>query len=195
MIESITGRLAGRRVSEAVLEVGGIGVRLAIPLSTFEQLPEKGTVTLLCEMHVSDAQVRLFGFASGEEREVFRQLNRVNGIGPTVALGILSGMQVREFARAVVGGKVSDIERIRGIGPKKAQRIVVELRDSLRELAAITGGKEATEGDGASQDAVRALETLGFSRLPAETAVREALRTLPAGRPVEEILRAALKNV
>ncbi len=163
MIHYIKGELAFKSPVVAIIETMGIGWELRIPISTYEQLPELGKIcTLLTYLHISQEDVRIFGFASEAEREVFQMLTRISGIGPKVALSILSTLSISAFIRAVNSGEEGLLTRVPGIGKKSAQRLIVELRDAVHKLADHISATDVTEADNNSE-VEEALISLGFN--------------------------------
>jgi Holliday junction DNA helicase RuvA len=198
VIGRLRGELVYKRPPQLMLDVGGVGYELEAPMSTFYELPAVGGgVTLFTHLAVrEDAQV-LYGFAREQERGLFRSLLKVTGVGPRMALAILSGMEARQFAQCIELGDEGALIRIPGVGRKTAQRLIVEMRDRLDGLAASPGvpGKApapAAGEDGAQADAVSALVALGYKPTDAQRLVRAA----DAGaKTTEELIRAALKTV
>jgi Holliday junction DNA helicase RuvA len=197
MIASLEGRLAQRSPQRAVLDVGGVGYLVEIPLSTYYALPAEGQpVRLHTCLHVQQDALRLFGFATLAEKEMFLRLTSVSRIGPKVAVGILSGIGVAELRAAVLAGDVTRLARIPGVGAKSAERLVVELREKVLAIEGLEGVPAAEvrpETDELLQDALSALLNLGYRRGQAERALREA-----SGRPHGElgsILREALRKL
>ncbi|RMG31385.1 MAG: Holliday junction branch migration protein RuvA [Gammaproteobacteria bacterium] len=197
MIGFLRGRLAGRRPPTLWLEVGGVGYELEAPMTTFYELPAEGS-ELVLHTHLvvrEDAQT-LYGFLHRRDRDLFRTLIRTSGVGPRLALAILSGMPTAEFVRCVQEGEARALTRIPGIGRKTAERLVVELRDRLgtRE-AAVAAGPAAAEGAGPGGDpvseAVSALVALGYK--PQE-AGRMVQGITTEGLGTEEIIRQALQK-
>jgi Holliday junction DNA helicase RuvA len=195
----VIGRLKGTLVHKQppwlLVDVGGVGYELEAPMSTFYDLPEAGReVTLHVHHAVKEDSVALYGFLTESERRVFRDVQKVTGIGAKIALAILSGASVDEFARLVQTSDVTALTRIPGIGKKTAERIVVELRDRAADFgggtsAAISGGK-AIPMDPATEAGI-ALQQLGYK--PAEIA--RMLKEAAAGDTAEEIIRKALKSM
>jgi Holliday junction DNA helicase RuvA len=180
-----------------LVDVGGVGYELQAPMSTFSALPQTGTeVVLFAHQVVRDDAQQLFGFAQRSERDVFRQLLKVNGVGAKVALAILSGMDVTALGRCVLEGDTVRLSRLPGIGKKTAERLVMELRDRLATLPA--PGRSGAPLDGESRDvavdpateAVSALIALGLK--PPEASRRVAAIDCTA-RACEDIVRLALK--
>jgi Holliday junction DNA helicase RuvA len=195
MFDFIAGKVVERAPTHLVLDVGGVGYRFDISVNTFEALPAEGErAKVFVHLAVQDDRLRLFGFASRQEREVFRMLTSISGIGPATALTILSGVSVEEFCQAVVSEDSAYLRRIRGIGPKTAQRIVVELADTLRYLSA---DREAVLPPQAAavNDAVMALVSLGYGRRQAEKAVSRAVSELGGQTAVQELVKRALNYV
>jgi len=196
MIGRIRGTLAGKQPPTVVIETaGGLGYELEVPMSTFYALPPLGeAVTLLTHQVVREDAHLLFGFASGEEREAFRELLRVSGVGPKVALAVLSGLTVAELSQCVAAQDVKRLTRIPGIGNKTAERLLLELRGKalgtartgvIRGAGAPGTPAAATPAD----DVLHALVALGYAEREAVAACRD----LPADVAVEEGIRTALK--
>ncbi len=190
MYDYISGRLVTRKPNYCVIDANGVGYRLEIPLSTFEKLPREGPVKLLTYLKVAEDDQKLFGFASEHERDLFLQLLSVSQLGPSKAVQILSGITVAELKRALAESDVNTLKRVKGIGDKLANRLIVELRGKLPEE---TAGKES-EGSSRMQDSVGALVALGWDRSAAEGAVRRALKELGGEAPVQDLIRRSLAN-
>lgn len=193
MIGRLRGLLAHKSPPWMVVDVNGVGYELEAPMSTFYELPATGReVSLYTHYAQKEDSVSLYGFASEAERRLFRDVQRVSGIGAKIALAILSGASVEEFARLVQAGDVTALTRIPGIGKKTAERIVVELRDRAE---AIMGGAMAAPVAGAPVDpvseATEALQQLGYK--PAE-AQRMARAAQADGDAAEAIIRKALQS-
>ena len=191
MIARLEGRLAEKSPGRLVLDVNGVGYEVDIPLSTFLELPDEGKdVRLRVYTHVREEALQLFGFWSEPERVGFRLLIGISGVGPRLALAILSGVPIERFVHAVQGGDLAALRSIPGVGPKTAQRILVELRDKLDafEPSAAAGLVDGTEAATAS-----ALVNLGYARGEADKLVREALARLPESPELEVLLREALR--
>jgi len=194
MIYSLTGTLTVKEPGALVVECCGVGYRCAAPLSTVQKLPPVGEqVSVLTHMSVREDAVELFAFADKEELTCFKRLISVSGVGPRVALAILSDIPPDRFNLYVVSGDVKAITKAQGVGPKLAQRIVLELKDKV-ELAGGDGSLPAMAGGaapGGAGEAVSALAALGYT--PSEAAA--ALAGLDPALPVEELIRAALKHM
>ena len=195
MITSLTGTLLEAQPTRIVVGVNGVGYELFIPLSSFDRLPEKGErVTILTHLHVKDDSMVLYGFATEDERELFRLLLGVSRIGPKGALGVLSGISPGNFRAAVSGGDAKLLASVPGIGRKKAERLIVELRDKIDALEAKAGG-ERPEVSPAAYDATLALVSLGYRQTQAARAVRAAVARIGARCGVETLVREALKEL
>lgn len=197
MIESLHGILLSKEPVFAVIDVHGVGFGVHITLSTYESLPEKGgEVTLLTHMHVREDALQLFGFQHATERRMFRKLQSISGIGARMALNILSGVAPDELRHRVTSGDIAALTRIPGIGRKTAERIVVELRDSFAREG---GGEEAAGGGGitgARDEALLALQALGYPRNTAEKAIAAVQRTGEnAGISPSDLIKKALQQL
>ena len=193
------GRLKGMLVYKAppalMVDVGGVGYDLSAPMSTFYDLPEIGReVTLFTHYAVKEDGVALYGFLTESERRLFREVQKVTGVGAKIALAVLSGASVDDFARLVQAGDITALTRIPGIGKKTAERMVVELRDRAADftggVAVITGRGGAVPADPVAEASV-ALQQLGYK--PAE--IQKMLKQAEPGDSAEHIIRKALKSV
>ena len=199
MITYLDGVLREVLPTQVVVEVHGVGYEVLIPLSSYDRLPQPGQpVRLLTHLQVREDAHILFGFASAEERDLFRLLlTRVSGVGPKLALAVLSGMDVVRFKAAVVDSDIASIAKISGLGKKTAERIVLELKDKLGVAAAweaASADKAPSPEARAANDAVLALIALGYKQVDAAKSVREVgLKNKEAG--TEELVRLALKGL
>ncbi len=196
MIGYLRGRLGDKQPNRIVIDVHGVGYELHVPLSTFYNLGETGAeVALRVHTHVREDTLALFGFATALELQLFEHLIAVNGVGPRLALTVLSGMEPPDFIRAVRHGDVVRLTRIPGVGRKTAERIGLELKDRL--AAAGVHGAEADEpgaaDDGDRADVLSALLNLGYHRAAAERALDSARQAGAAG--FEATLRQALREL
>jgi holliday junction DNA helicase RuvA len=192
MIGQLRGRLAEKRPNQVLVDVGGVGYLVQVPLSTYAALGELHTeVTLLIHTHVREDALALYGFVSAREKHFFELLLSASGVGPTLALKILSGMNVEELVPAIRGGDLARLNRIPGVGRKTAERMVVELKDKL-EAVAIESDRPSASPAGIEADVVSALVNLGYDTRTAENAVAEAKREAGAGN-FEKLLRATLQ--
>ena len=197
MITFLKGNLTDALPTQAVVEVNGIGYELLIPLSSFEKLPALGQkVTLKTQLVVREDSQTLYGFATDAERELFRLIQGVSGIGPRLALNVLSGMDVAAFKDAIASGDVKRLSSISGIGKKTAERMVLELKDKLGPSTGTAGmlGQAALSQDKTMADTEAALEALGTKSGEAQKAAQAALAMLGPQATVEELVRAALKG-
>ena len=197
MITFLKGNLTDALPTQAVVEVNGIGYELLIPLSSFEKLPPLGQkVTLKTQLVVREDSQTLYGFATDAERELFRLIQGVSGIGPRLALNVLSGMDVAAFKGAIASGDVKRLSSISGIGKKTAERMVLELKDKLGPSTGTAGmlGQAALSQDKTMADTEAALEALGTKSGEAQKAAQAALAMLGPQATVEELVRAALKG-
>mgnify|MGYP001544195822 CR=1 FL=1 len=191
MIGRLRGTLVARHPPWIVLDVGGVGYELEVPMSTLYDLPEAGgEVTLLTHYAIKEDTAALYGFLHEEERTLFRNLQKVSGIGARIALAVLSGVSTAEFARLVHDGDVTALTRIPGIGKKTAERIVVELRDRVGSAAQPSQPRAQGRPASPQDEAISALQQLGYK--PAE-AVRLAKDAAGDGDDAEAIIRKALR--
>lgn len=197
MIARLTGKLLEANFTEAVVDVHGVGYLVSIPMSTYDALPRVGEeVTLRTTMQVREDAIALFGFATQKEQDIFSLLITVNGIGAKTALNILSSMNIPSFCAALAQGDVKSLKRINGVGPKSAERMIVELRDKIDKVApedALGAGGAAAAITPAQEDAILALEKLGFQRVKIQKTVADVTAALePERRSSENIIRKAL---
>lgn len=192
MIGQLRGRLADKRPNQVMVDVGGVGYLVAVPLSTYAALGELHTeVTLLIHTHVREDALALYGFLSSREKHFFEMLLGASGVGPSLALKILSGMSVEELVPAIRTGDVVRLTRIPGVGRKTAERMVVELKDKL-EAVVVAEEKLPASKAGVEADVVSALTNLGYDSRTAESAVAECKRASGTAS-FEKLLKAALQ--
>ncbi|QUT07082.1 Holliday junction branch migration protein RuvA [Sphingobium phenoxybenzoativorans] len=198
MIAKLRGILDSTGIDHAVIDVGGVGYLVGASSRTLAALGFTGeAVTVHTEMLVSDDAIRLVGFASAEERDWFRLLTGVQGVGARVALAILSALEPAEIHRAVAMGDKAMVSRANGVGPKLAQRIVMELKDKIGVApagAAIAAGTAPLPGGSHSADAVSALQNLGFKPAEASAAVAAAEAEAGDGATLDALVRLALRK-
>jgi Holliday junction DNA helicase RuvA len=201
MIGRLTGVVLNCSPGEVLLDVSGVGYSVSIPLSTFYALSHAGSelATLHIHTHVREDAISLFGFHSVEERSMFRHLTAISGIGPKVALAVLSGIGIEDLRRAVLEKDRARLQRIPGVGRKTAERMLLELGDRLKRAGKVRPGAlpgEAFREDGIAGgirgDAVSALRNLGYAEEVAERAVDLVLRDRGEDAGLEEVLRTAL---
>jgi holliday junction DNA helicase RuvA len=193
MIGQLRGKLAEKRPNQVLVDVGGVGYVVLVPLSTFAALGELHTeVTLLIHTHVREDALSLYGFVSSREKHLFELLLSASGVGPSLALKILSGMSVDELVPAIRGSDLGRLTKIPGVGRKTAERMVVELKDKLDAVVIEVERPAASSPAGVEADVVSALVNLGYEARPAEKAVEEARQESGAGN-FEKLLRGALQ--
>jgi Holliday junction DNA helicase RuvA len=191
MIGRLRGTLIAKRPPWVLVEVGGIGYELEVPMSTLYDLPDIGKeVILLTHYAHKEDTVALYGFLRDDERTLFRDLQKVSGIGARIALAVLSGVSTTEFARLVQAGDVAALTRIPGIGKKTAERIVVELRDRIGNVAAAAPGGSPPVARDPRSEAEAALQQLGYKQAEA---ARLAAAAAADGDDAETIIRKALR--
>lgn len=191
----IKGTLVQKYPAEAVIDAGGVGYQISISLNTFEKLPEAGNqAKLLTYLHVKEDSQQLFGFASEKERKVFKILIGVSGIGPKLALTVLSHMAPEDLEQAVANQDMTMLTTISGIGKKTAERLLIELKGKIAE--AVVDGLPTIRGQGTviSDPAIGALMSLGLNYAEAKNAVEKAKAKLGEKAPVEQLIREALKG-
>ncbi|MFA7254637.1 MAG: Holliday junction branch migration protein RuvA [Candidatus Omnitrophota bacterium] len=200
MYHYLNGKIAEKTPTAAILDVNGIGYEVRVSLSTFSGLPNLGeTVKLFTHFVVREDAQLLYGFAAEEEREAFRLLISISGIGPKLAITLLSGVTLPELKRAIQEKNIPVLTAISGIGQKTAERVIIELKDKIGK-AEVSAGKElihdASVSDQMVEDSVSALVSLGYTKQKAKDAVQKTLKALLGKKPtVEEIIRSALKHV
>ena len=188
MIGKLTGTLLEKTPPQVLVDCHGVGYEVDVPMGTFYNLPAVGaTVSLLTHFVVREDEQLLYGFGTAQEREVFRQLLRISGVGARTALAILSGMSVADLAQAVAAQETARLVKVPGIGKKTAERLLLELKGKLGEVAMPAAGTGATTE--AQQDILQALLALGYSDKEASA----ALKALPGDIGVSEGIRQALR--
>ena len=197
MIARLTGTFEDFGPDWAVIDVGGVGYLVHCSAKTLDALGVRGdVVTVHTELQVSENDMRLIGFASAGEREWFRLLTGIQGVGSKMALAVLSALSTDELQRAIAGGDAATVARAQGVGPKLASRIVNELKDKAGALPVGpgSGGAAALAVGSASRDAVSALQNLGFKPVVATSAVAQAVEELGEDAGLNELVRVALKR-
>jgi len=198
MIAQLRGTLADKRPNQVLVDVGGVGYLVHIPVSTFYALGDlHSNVTLLIHTQVREDAISLYGFLSSREKHLFELLISASGVGPVLALKILSGMSVDDLVPAVRSGDLARLTRIPGVGKKTAERMVVELRDKLAAMETSEAARQPVATAGAAADVVSALLNLGYEERAAEQAVERAAKDGAAKSPesFETLLRAALQEL
>jgi holliday junction DNA helicase RuvA len=199
MITFLHGKLVESLPTHVIVDVNGVGYEALIPLSSYDRLPAPGqAVMLLTQLVVREDAHTLYGFMTPEERDLFRLLvHTVSGIGPKIALNILSGISVTAFRGAVANGDVKALSQISGVGKKTAERIIVELKDKIGMAGAweaSSAKRGLTTDEQRLNDAVLALMALGFKQVEAHDSVRQAQAVLGGQAAVEDLVRACLRK-
>jgi Holliday junction DNA helicase RuvA len=199
MIALLHGKLLEKHPNQIILQTGGVGYDVLIPISTFSALPDIGAdVQLRIYTHVREDALALFGFLTADEKAVFEKLISVSGIGPSLAIKVLSGLATSDLIAAIRGGQVDQLVRIPGVGKKTAERIVLELRDKLEgvgpAVSPVLAAKPAARLGALEQDVLSALLNLGCKASAAESAVRQA-KSAGVPEDFEPLFRKALELV
>ena len=197
MIAFLRGRVLDKHPNRIIVDVNGVGYEVNVPLSTYYDVGDAGAeVSLHVHTHVREDALQLFGFLTALEQLLFERLINISGIGPKLAIAVLSGIDTGELVASVQRADVARLTRIPGIGKKTAERIVLELKDRLADVAmpAGTGAVEASTGDRLRDDLVSALENLGYHRPLAEKAA-DAVRSRDADASFEDALKSALRDL
>jgi Holliday junction DNA helicase RuvA len=194
MIAFLRGRILDKQPNRIIVDVQGVGYELTVPLSTFYDVGDAGAeVSLRVHTHVREDAIQLYGFVTEFERQIFERLIGISGIGPKLAVAVLSGVDSRDLVASVQRGDVARLTAIPGIGKKTAERIVLELRDRLAQLAvpgAVGGGPASSDGERLRADLLSALQNLGYHRPQADKAVEHILSATP-----DATFEQALKDV
>jgi Holliday junction DNA helicase RuvA len=196
MIALLTGELAYKSIDHVIVDVGGVGYRLIVPLTTFYQLPDEGKVRLHVHTHVKEDAIHLYGFLTADEKTMFVVLLSVSGVGPRLAVNILSNIPAEELRFALAQADIKRLAAIPGIGKKTAERLTLELQDKMKRMAPVNAPAAAANAPVVSthnslDDALSALVNLGYKDAQARKAI-EALE-VPAQASAEDVLKGALK--
>jgi Holliday junction DNA helicase RuvA len=197
MIAFLQGQFVQVTPAKLIVDVGGVGYEVNISLYTYEAISKKEKGMLHTYLHITENAQVLFGFHEQQEKELFLQLISVSGVGASTARMMLSGMRPDEIVRAIVQGEARQLEQIKGIGKKSAERLVLELRDKLSKMNVANnpnGGFALTNKNTPHQDAVQALVSLGIQKVVAEKAVDKTIQAEGAEMSLESLIKAALKN-
>jgi holliday junction DNA helicase RuvA len=195
MINHIEGKLVEKTPTHAVIECGGVGYIMQISLNTSSKISENKICRLYTEqMYIRDDMPRFFGFADTEERALFRKLTSVSGVGGVSALLMLSSLSASEIQEAIATGNVALLKSIKGIGEKTAQRIIVDLKGKLGETIGLPQNF-LTAHNKVKEESLIALVNLGFTKQVAEKAIEKAIKSDPADKTVEQLIKDALKNL
>jgi len=198
MIAFLQGKLETKTPTVAIVDVGGVGYEVFIPISTYERLPASGEpCRLLVHHHIREDAQLLFGFMRADEKTMFERLITISGVGPKTALGILSGLTVAELSAAIANNDIKRVSTIRGIGKKTAERLIVELRDKINPLEALAARSAGGVGDSnvaMLRDAILALTQLGFPQEQARKMAQAALDADSSIGDAETLLRKSLSG-
>jgi holliday junction DNA helicase RuvA len=202
LIAQLTGKLAHKQPNSIIIDVGGVGYEVTVPLSTFYELGEPGAdVSLRIHTNVREDAIQLFGFRTLREKELFLKLTGVTGIGPKLAVAMLSGMAANELIAAIRNNDLARLTGIPGVGRKTAERLVVELRDKLAKMTSEAGGPETVVSPAAStsveavrDDTIAALLALGYPKAVADRAVERAMNEA-GDASIEAVLKRALRRM
>lgn len=197
MIVHLNGKLVEKDITRVVVECGGVGYEASIPLSTFDRLPAEGADVKLYTYHdVREDAEALYGFATVAEREVFKLVTTVSGVGPKIALSVLSGLTTGDLQLAISQGDVKRLASIKGIGKKTAERIVVDLKDKINPIEALANSTASSSQAQSNvlRDAMLALSALGFSEEIARAKVQRVLEADPSVQDTETVVKLALKG-
>jgi len=196
MISHLTGVLTTKEIDRVeVMTAGGVGYELQIPLGVYETLPKQGDkISLHTYLVVKEDAWQLFGFSSPFERRLFQKLLTANGVGPSLALGLMSALSAKRLVRAIQEKDIPTLQGVPRVGRKKAERLILDLADKLDSVGSEEPGSPRVSG-GASEDAMRALVSLGYTNADAERGVRAALDAGGGGLSAAELIRAALAKL
>jgi Holliday junction DNA helicase RuvA len=197
MIAHVAGTLVSKALDHVeIMTAGGVGYEMAVPLSVYETLPKVGeSVRLHTYLVVKEDGWQLFGFASAFERQVFRRVLDAKGVGPALALGMLSTLSAERVVRAIREKDVATLQSVPRVGRKKAEQLILDLADKLDDVQVVTAGGVGRSEGPAADDAIRALVSLGYSMGDADRAVRGALEDGGRGMSAPELIRRALTKV
>ena len=199
MIAFLTGRLAFKTPTHITLDVQGVGYEIHIPLSTYYALPNLDEVTALnIHTHLREDAIQLFGFLSQSEKESFLLLNSVSGIGPKLALSVLSSLSVTDLVHAIQSEDAQKLATVPGIGKKSAGRIALELKDKVGKIHGVypqASAADVPELDGLYEDALSALVNLGYRAQDAKEALKRVIKTAPGSLGLKELIRKGLKEL
>ena len=199
MIASLTGRLASKHPGGVVIDVQGVGYDVLIPLSTFYRLPDpEQSVTLTIHTHVREDAIQLFGFFSAREKDAFLLLLTVSGIGPKLALSVISTLSVDDLTSAIRDDDYKILASVPGIGKKSAGRLVLELKDKIEKITSVADGmttKAAIPSNRAMDDALSALVNLGYKAADVKDVLKQVIAARNGETPLQDLIRAALKEL
>jgi len=195
MITYLKGPITHKNPSFVVIEAGGVGYHVNISLFTYTKIEKEETVKLLTYFHVKEDAQTLYGFSSERERRLFQLLISVSGVGPSTALVVLSSMNPDEVRAAVIGEDVASIKRVKGIGPKTAQRIILDLKDKLIKESGESPTMISPQSNTLRSEALSALVNLGFARPAVQRALNRVLQAQPNTDSAEQLIKLALREL
>jgi Holliday junction DNA helicase RuvA len=195
MIAFVRGNFIIKSPAQVIVDVNGVGYELQISLNTYTAIANSSSGQLATYLHITENAQTLFGFHDNREKDLFLQLISVSGVGASTARMMLSGMKPDEIVKAIVQGNVKQLESIKGIGKKTAERLIVELKDKLSKAGTINLEAFMPQNNTIEVDALNALTSLGIGRPLAEAALKKALKNAPPDTPLEELIRISLKNM
>lgn len=197
MISYIKGAITMKSPTYIIIETGGIGYKVNISLNTYSKVEQLETVKILTHFLVKEDSQTLYGFFEGNERQLFRHLISVGGVGPNTAIVMLSTMQSDELKAAIIGENILALKKIKGIGEKTAKRIIIDLKDKIIKEAGDTplptGDTPANNSTAIREEALQALVTLGFNKIQAQKVLNKILKTDPSATTVEKLIKKALR--
>ncbi|MBT7590205.1 MAG: Holliday junction branch migration protein RuvA [Candidatus Scalindua sp.] len=195
MFDFIYGNIAHKTPTTATIETNGIGYKIHIPLSTFEKISNKENTRLYTKLTIRDDEIKIYGFFSLEERNLFNLLLSVNGVGSNVALTILSSSSISQFGSYVVSNDSKSLQRIKGIGKKTSERIILELKETIKCILPDSKSSTDTKNTAIISDAVMAMISLGYAKPEAEKAVNKASDNVDPTEGIEVLIKEALSCV
>jgi Holliday junction DNA helicase RuvA len=195
MIAFVRGNFVAKSPAQVIVDVNGVGYELQISLNTYTAIANSSSGQLATYLHITENGQTLFGFHDVQEKELFLHLISVSGVGASTARMMLSGMKPDEIVKAIVQGNVKQLESIKGIGKKTAERLILELKDKLSRINTINLDAFVPQNNTIEVDALNALISLGIGRPLAEAALKKALKNAPSDASLEEIIRISLKNM
>ncbi len=195
MFDFIYGNIVHKTPTTATIETNGIGYKIHIPLSTYEKISNKENTKLYTKLTIRDDEFKVYGFFSLEERNLFNLLLSVNGVGSNMALTILSSGSINQFERYVVSNDSKSLQRIKGIGKKTAERIILELKETIKCILPDSKSSTDTKNMAIISDAIMAMISLGYAKPEAEKAVNKASDNIDATEGVEVLIKEALSCV
>lgn len=192
MYDYFSGTVSGLTPTHVTIDCNGVGYHFQISLFTYSFIKEEKKIKLFAHQVVREDAHLLFGFSGEEERNMFRELLNVSGVGATTARIILSSLNPSELRQVIASGQVQPLQKVKGIGAKTAQRIIVDLQDKMKKGVAISSSLPGIMHNTAHEEALSALLTLGFPRVNAEKALQQAMKSLPGEPQVESLIKSAL---